>query len=133
MPLHDLSKLHSLAAELRDRAHAPYSGFTVGAALITTSKRVFSGCNVENLSYPEGVCAETSAISAMVAAGEASIVELVVLGGPKGGAPKPCAPCGGCRQRIFEFSTPETTVHFIGNGGELYARTIAELLPNAFS
>src|SRR5918992_5384318 len=77
-------------------AHAPYSGFRVGAAVRGESGRIFAGANVENASYPEGTCAETGAIAAMVAAGERRIVEALVLAAGE----RLCTPCGGCRQRL---------------------------------
>ena len=86
-----------------ERAHAPYSGFHVGAAVRGASGKVYAGANVENASYPEGNCAETSALAALVAAGERRITEALVMA--EGAAP--CTPCGGCRQRLAEFGTPE--------------------------
>ena len=92
------------------------------------SGAVFSGCNVENAAYPLGVCAETSAIAAMVAAGETRITEILVLGP----GPGRIAPCGACRQRIAEFATPETLVHLADGAGAVETATLSELLPRAF-
>ncbi|MEE9375902.1 MAG: cytidine deaminase [Rhizobiaceae bacterium] len=109
-------------------AHAPYSKFQVGAAILTKSGSVFSGCNVENASYPEGWCAETSAIAQMVSAGETSIAEILVLADQK---PK-ITPCGGCRQRIAEFADQTTLVHLCDHDGVVETVTIGQLLPAQF-
>lgn len=117
------------AAQVRQNAHAPYSNFQVGAAVRTASGRVFSGCNVENLAYPQGTCAEAGAIAAMVAAGEREIVAVAVIAG---GA-EPVAPCGGCRQKLREFSRDDTVVTMATTQGTTAQATLAELLPGAFS
>ena len=109
-------------------AHAPYSRFKVGAALRTPSGAIFSGANVENAAYPEGVCAETSAISAMARAGERRITEILVIGDGAG----LCAPCGGCRQRIREFGDGGTTIHVAGPAGVRATFILEELLPRSF-
>jgi homotetrameric cytidine deaminase len=109
-------------------AHAPYSDFKVGAALRTPGGAVYSGANVENASYPQGQCAETSAIGALVAAGETEIAAVAVV------AEKMdfCPPCGGCRQRLAEFAGPDTPVHLGRPGGEHRTFTLAELFPLSF-
>lgn len=120
--------LRRAALAAREAAYAPYSNFAVGAAIRAASGAIYSGCNVENASYPEGWCAETSAIAAMVAAGEREIVEVCVV---SGGA-TPITPCGGCRQRLAEFGGPDTRVHS-GDADSLRGSwTLAELLPAAF-
>jgi cytidine deaminase len=120
-----------LEAALRARAnaHAPYSGFKVGAALRCPDGSVFAGCNVENAAYPEGTCAEAGAIAAMVAAGRTEIAEALVVAD----APAPVTPCGGCRQKLAEFASPETPVILAGPAGELARTTVGELLPGAFA
>ncbi|WP_413205917.1 cytidine deaminase [Rhodospirillum sp. A1_3_36] len=126
-PDHDLV-VAALAA--RRHAHAPYSHFTVGAAVRDDEGRIHAGCNVENAAYPEGVCAEAGALSAMVAAGGRQVVDVVVAGGD---GTVPCAPCGGCRQKLREFSLPDTPVHMVdGEGHALLTLTLDELLPNSF-
>jgi xanthosine phosphorylase len=110
-------------------AHAPYSRFQVGAAVRTESGRIFAGANVENASYPHGNCAEASALAAMVAAGERRIVEALVVAGGE----RLCTPCGGCRQRLFEFGAPETLVHLCDPRGLRRTVTLGELLPLSFS
>ena len=101
------------AGAARANAHAPYSNFQVGAAIRTAEGEIFAGCNVENAAYPQGWCAEASAIAAMVGAGGRRIVEVVVMGGGE----RLCTPCGGCRQKIAEFAGDDTTVVLIRPGG----------------
>ena len=91
-----MDDLLAAASAARANAYAPFSNFPVGAALRAASGRVHAGCNVENAAFPQGQCAEASAIGAMVAAGDREIVEAVVIGG----GPDLCSPCGGCRQRL---------------------------------
>ncbi len=112
----------------RANAHAPYSGYAVGACLRAASGRLFSGCNVENAAYPEGLCAEAVALGALVAAGERRIVEILVVGGGE----DICAPCGGCRQKLAEFAAPEVPVHLCTS--ESWRRTVSlgDLLPLHF-
>lgn len=117
------------ARRVRENAYAPYSGFKVGAALKTHTGRVFSGCNVENVAYPEGTCAEAGAIAAMVAAGEAEIAEIVVIAD----SPEPVTPCGGCRQKLAEFGGGEMCVTMATLGGAESTRMLKELLPGAFA
>jgi homotetrameric cytidine deaminase len=109
-------------------AYAPYSNFPVGAALRSASGAIHVGANVENAAYPQGQCAEASAIGALVAAGERSITAVAVV------AEKldVCPPCGGCRQRLKEFAAPDTPVYLGRPGGPLQTTAMAELLPLAF-
>jgi cytidine deaminase len=121
-------ELLAAARAVQANAHAPYSRFPVGAAVRTPSGAVFSGCNVENASYPLGTCAEAGAIAAMVAAGEKTIdVILTVADGDM-----LATPCGGCRQRIREFATATTVIHVAGPEGVRKSYTIDELLPDSF-
>lgn len=124
----DIQQLIRLAMDARDRAYAPYSDHPVGAALLADNGETYAGCNVENTAYPLGTCAEQSAIAAMVRGGGRIIRQLVVVGPDD----LPCAPCGGCRQRIREFATPETVVRFRNERGKLVAMTMDELLPEPF-
>ena len=121
--------LKDTAARVRENAYAPYSGYKVGAALRTPSGRVFAGCNVENVAYPEGTCAEAGAIAAMVAAGETEIAEACVIAD----APEPVPPCGGCRQKLAEFARPGARLTMATTGGAERVVPIADLLPGAFS
>jgi cytidine deaminase len=123
-----IDDLFSLAQAARAHAYAPYSRFPVGAALRAGSGTLYSGCNVENAAYPLGVCAETSAISAMVAAGETVLSEILVLGP----GPDRIAPCGACRQRIAEFAHEKSLVHLADDAGGVLSLPLAELLPHPF-
>ena len=123
-----LDLLFEAARAVQAKAYAPYSRFKVGAAIRTPKGSVFAGCNVENAAYPQGSCAETGAISAMIAAGESRIAELVVLGEGEALA----TPCGGCRQRIREFAAGETPIHVAGPEGLRRSFTLDELLPFSF-
>ncbi|MBK8768867.1 MAG: cytidine deaminase [Rhizobiales bacterium] len=113
----------------RARAHAPYSKFYVGAAMRDETGRVFAGGNIENASYPQGWCAEPSAISALIMAGGTRITEVAVMGN----GDTLCTPCGGCRQKIREFAGPDTKIHCCTESGELIRTfTLDELLPASF-
>ena len=117
------------ATAVRKNAHAPYSRFKVGAAVRSASGQVYAGCNVENVSYPEGICAETAAIAAMVAAGETEIAEVLVIAE----SPDPVPPCGGCRQRIAEFAGQDVVVTLCTTDGGSRSMTVRELLPGLFT
>ena len=113
------------AAEAAMRnAYAPHSEFKVGAALRTPSGAIFAGANVENASYPQGQCAEASAIGALISAGEREIAAVAVVAEQR----DVCPPCGGCRQKLAEFAKPDTPVHL----GRSTTTTMGELLPLAF-
>ncbi|WBU55590.1 cytidine deaminase [Paracoccus sediminicola] len=116
------------AREVRDAAYAPYSRFKVGAAVRGTSGRIYRGCNVENVAYPEGTCAEAGAIAAMVAAGETELTEVAVIAA----SPSPVPPCGGCRQKLAEFGRGDTPVTLATTDGATLHTTIGELLPGRF-
>jgi cytidine deaminase len=118
------------AKAVRGRAHAPYSQYYVGAAVLDENGQIHSGCNVENAAYPEGICAETSAIAAMVAAGGMRIVAIAAVGGRKD--LEACTPCGGCRQRILEFADDNTRIILLDDKGRPIRRTMDELLPASF-
>jgi cytidine deaminase len=117
------------AKAVRENAHAPYSRFKVGAAIRSTSGAIYVGCNVENVAYPEGTCAEAGAISAMVAAGENQIAEVLVIAD----SPTPVPPCGGCRQKIAEFAGQGVQVRLCTLDGKEKVMTVAELLPGLFT
>lgn len=121
-------RLFAAAAAAMERAYAPYSKFQVGAAILAENGQVYSGCNVENSAYPEGSCAETGAIAAMVRDGARQIREIVVIGR----GDELCTPCGGCRQRIREFAAPEVKVHVCDPQGLRRTFTREELLPASF-
>jgi len=119
--------LRAADAAMRN-AHAPYSDFPVGAALRASGGGIYTGPNVENLAFPQGQCAEASALGAFVGAGERAIVEVAVVAGKQNF----CPPCGGCRQRLSELAGPDTPVHLGRPGGPRRTLTLAELLPHAF-
>lgn len=116
------------ARAVREKAYAPYSNFKVGAAVKTVSGAVFVGCNVENVAYPEGTCAEAGAIAAMIAAGETEITEVAVIAD----SPMPVTPCGGCRQKLAEFGQGDVPVTMATVQGVRQETTLAALLPGAF-
>lgn len=116
------------ARKVRENAHAPYSNFKVGAALRAGSGTVYRGCNVENVAYPEGTCAEAGAIAAMVAGGDTQITEIAVIAD----SPKPVSPCGGCRQKIAEFADGDVKVTMATMDGIILETTVAALLPGSF-
>lgn len=120
-------RLVALARNARVRAHAPYSRFAVGAALRDERGGLHAGANVENASYPQGQCAETSAIGALIASGARRIEEIAVLAGTA-----LVTPCGGCRQRLAELAAPSARVHLCGPEGIRRTVTLGELLPLAF-
>ena len=120
--------LLDLAIEAMQNAYAPYSHFQVGSAIRSTNGKIYSGSNVENAAYPEGCCAEASAISAMIRDGERIISEIIVVG--KG--ENLVTPCGGCRQKIREFATTETKIHVCDPQGLRKSYTIEQLLPDSF-
>jgi len=114
------------AREAAGRAYAPYSGFRVGAALVTGDGALYSGCNVENASYGLSVCAERNAVGAMVLGGGDRRIEFVAVHSPRAA---PCLPCGACRQVLREFGCRAVIVE---EGGALRAYPFEEILPNAF-
>jgi cytidine deaminase len=121
--------LIAAAMAARRKAHAPYSKFYVGAAMRDEQGRVFAGCNIENAAYPQGWCAEPSAISALILGGGKRVTEVAVLG--NGDAL--CTPCGGCRQKIREFADDSVKIHCCTEDGVLIRTfTLGELLPYSF-
>ena len=123
-----LDELLAAARAVRSCAHAPYSHFQVGAALLDDQGRIHAGCNVENAAYPQGLCAEAGAIAHMVAAGGKRIVAAAVVGQ----GPRLTTPCGGCRQKLREFAADDLPV-LVADMNQLRARfTLGELLPASF-
>lgn len=116
------------AAQVRERAYAPYSNFKVGAAIRTVEGNLHLGCNVENAAYPEGTCAEAGAIASMIAAGDTRIAEIAVIAD----ATEPVPPCGGCRQKLAEFADPDVPVTLATTSGARLETSVAALLPGAF-
>jgi len=124
-------ELFAAASAARKRAHAPYSKFAVGAALVDEAGRIHSGANIENASYPEGWCAETSAIAHLVMAGGRRIAAVCVVA-PRIPRDRFCTPCGGCRQRLAEFGAADTEVIVADPAGANFRTTLGALLPEAF-
>lgn len=108
--------------------HSPYSKFPVGAALRTQDGRIFSGCNVEVASYPEGWCAETTMLGQYVLAGGGEIVEICVVAQKMA----KCTPCGGCRQRLAEFAGSKTKLYLCDETGIIEAMTLGDIFPRGF-
>ena len=109
----NFERLFKACKEVREQAHVPYSNFKVGAAFLTEDNNIITGCNVENAAYPQSQCAEASAIGNLISQGYKSIKEIVVIGSGN----KLCSPCGGCRQRIREFSKLDVPIHMCGVDG----------------
>lgn len=126
------AKLASLALEARGASYSPYSGFAVGAALLTTEGRVYTGANIENASYTPTVCAERVAIFKAVNAGERSFAAIAIAGGKSGCAPDShIPPCGVCRQVMAEFCPPDMEIILASENGYI-TKTLGELLPFSF-
>jgi len=125
-------ELVEAAKAIRKNAYCPHSSFHVGAAILDEEGRLHIGCNVENAAYPQGSCAETGAIAAMIAGGGHRISRIAIAGGTSHHTTC-CTPCGGCRQRISEFADTDTRIIVKGNNNEWRSFAIDELLPGAFS
>ncbi len=123
-----IKKLFNQALNVRQNAYAPYSNFKVGAALLASNGKIYVGANVENVSFPCGICAEAVAISAMVADGVYEISDIVIVADSQ----KLITPCGACLQRIIEFSKKDTLIHAADLKGIKKSYKPDELLPAAF-
>ena len=124
----EIERLLEAARAAQGRAHAPYSRFAVGAAVLDEQDRVHAGCNVENAAYPLGTCAEAGAIAALVASGGKRVVALLVMGDGE----NLVTPCGGCRQRLREFAAADTPI-LLADRERVRARfTLEQLLPASF-
>jgi cytidine deaminase len=124
----EYSMLLTLATKAQKNAHAPYSNFQVGAAILDENAQHHASCNVENAAYPLGQCAEAGAISAMIASGSKQIKHILIAS-PNDNF---CPPCGGCRQKIAEFADAQTEVHLATQNGRIKTVKFTELLPLAF-
>ena len=120
--------LFAAAREAMARAYAPYSKFPVGAAILAEDGQVYKGANIENLAFPQGWCAECTAIGAMVMGGAKRIVEIGVIAEKMAY----CPPCGGCRQKIAEFADTSTLIHVYDSAGAVKTMAMTELLPFSF-
>ena len=129
----DRASLIRRALAQQKEAYAPYSGYQVSAAVLTGSGTVYTGVNVENASYPAGICAERNAIFHAAACGERKIEAIAVVGGPNGKNKVLCAPCGICRQVMREFCNPKEMTVLLAKSPEEYKEmTLEELLPESF-
>lgn len=124
-------ELLEAARAVRERAYCPYSDFHVGAALLDENGNVHLGCNVENAAYPQGSCAEAGAISAMIVAGGKRIVTIAIVGGSESSTCA-CTPCGGCRQRMHEFSDKNTRIIVKDDDDSWHTYSMDDLLPSSF-
>ena len=122
------ARLVDTARSARGRAHAPYSKFMVGAALLDEQGRIHAGCNIENAAYPQGMCAEAVALAHLVLAGGTRVLAAAVVGD----SPLGVTPCGGCRQKLREFAGDELPVHLCGPDGLHRTVTLGQLLPMSF-
>ena len=121
------------AVSAMNRAYAPYSGFFVGAALLTADGRVFTGCNIENASFTPTVCAERVAVFKAVSACERDFKMLAVVGGKGGRITGICPPCGVCRQVLAEFCPPDFPILLLDEHDDIHRISLGELLPHSFS
>lgn len=126
--MNNQQKLLSLARAAAANAYCPYSRFAVGAAIESDDGRFYAGCNVENISYPVGTCAEAGAIAAMIAGGSKKIAAILIYADSQ----SLISPCGACRQRIAEFGDENTPVYLAGKDGIMSQSTAGELLPAGF-
>jgi cytidine deaminase len=120
--------LFAAARDAMARCYAPYSKFPVGAAILADDGKIYQGANIENIAFPQGWCAECTAIGAMVMGGGKRIVEIGVIAEKMAF----CPPCGGCRQKIAEFADPATLIHLYDNAGGVKTIAMPELLPFSF-
>ena len=126
-------ELMLLACEARERAYAPYSGFAVGAALLTKGGKVYTGCNIENAAFSPTNCAERTAFFKAVSEGEREFVAIAVTGGPASKVPaENCTPCGVCCQVMAEFCGADFVI-LLGNDEMLTVHSLGDLLPHSFS
>lgn len=127
------SKLIKTAFNSLASSYAPYSHFNVAAAVLADSGEIYTGVNVENASYPAGICAERNAIFHAAACGERRIIAIAIVGGLDGNITDYCPPCGVCRQVMREFCVPEQmTVIIAKSENEYREMTLAQLLPESF-
>jgi cytidine deaminase len=125
--------LEEQAVAAREKAYVPYSHFAVGAALLGKDGNVYTGCNIENASYPAGNCAERTAIFKAVSEGCREFQAIVVAGGPAGsGHLTLCTPCGICRQVMREFCAPDFPIYFSDGKGGFRMMTLSQMLPESF-
>lgn len=128
----DKHALMRLAKEAMHRAYAPYSHCCVGAALLSASGEVFTGCNIENAAFTPTICAERAAFGTAISAGHRTFAALAVAGGREGVTGEPFYPCGVCRQVIGEFCAPDMPIYIADGADGMLELTLGDLLPYAF-
>lgn len=126
-------ELIELAKEAMTHAYVPYSGYQVGAALLTADGRIYQGCNIENASYTPTICAERSAFFKAVYDGVRDFKAIAVVGGKDGAISGFFPPCGVCRQVMREFCKDDFMIYMGGPDGSFMAKSLAEILPFSFS
>ena len=129
-------ELVKLAYEAQKFSYSPYSGFQVGAALLSGSGKIYTGCNIENAAFSPTNCAERTAFFKAVSEGEREFEAIAIVGNKAGSLPEEwefCTPCGVCRQVMLEFVNPEEFLVILGKGEEVKTFTLKELLPESFS
>lgn len=124
-----MKELLEKAKSVQKNSYSPYSKFPVGAALRSDKGNIYTGCNVENISFGLTICAERNAVFKMVASGDRKIKEILILGNTE----EPLAPCGACRQVLAEFSEPDTTVYMVGKGDKFIKTDMMSVLPHVFN
>lgn len=122
------TKMWELAKEFQLKSYSPYSKFKVGACILSENGNFYGGCNIENAAYPQGWCAECSAISSMIMNGDKIIKEICIVGDGN----ELCTPCGGCRQKIREFIDIDCFIHIASKEAMLQTFTLSALLPYSF-
>lgn len=127
-------KLMNTAIEYRKRSYSPYSGYQVGAALLSADGEIFGGCNIENAAFSPTNCAERTALFKAVSEGKKEFAAIAIVGGKAGEELEFCSPCGVCRQALVEFCNPREFVVYLGTGAEDYkGYLLEELLPLSFT
>lgn len=126
-------ELIEMAKEAAKHAYAPYSGFTVGAALLTKSGKIYTGCNIENAAYSPTNCAERTAFFKAVSEGERNFDSIAIVGGLNGNFEEYCSPCGVCRQVMSEFCESDFRIILGKNSNDFKSIPIGELLPESFN
>ncbi len=122
------------AIEARKESYSPYSGYQVGAALLTESGKVYTGCNIENATYTPTICAERTAIFKAVSEGEKTGIKIAIVGSPEGELIQFAFPCGVCRQVMMEFFDPKTFQVIVAKSEEEFQQfSLEEMLPSGFS
>lgn len=127
-----VEKLCRMAVQMRGMAYTPYSHFRVGAALLTRSGKIYTGCNIENAAFTPTNCAERTAVFKAVSEGERAFAALAIAGGPEEGELQYCGPCGVCRQVLAEFCGPDFPIFLARSAADYRGHTLGELLPEGF-